>query len=179
MDEQNQDVVESLNPQEEIAEEVVETVEESETSQPDEIEELRKRAALADDYKKRAEIAEREAKKLKSEPVHSKPALSSADLLAVTNAKVHEDDIEKLERYAKAEKLSIKDALRDPEWQAIQALRDENRSMANAANISNVRAGHSTVSDDVLLKNANSGKLPESDLEIERLILAKSRANQG
>lgn len=176
MDEQQSDVVESLNPQEEVTEqEVITPAEESETSQPD-IEELTKRAALADDYKKRAEIAERENKKLKS--VHSDtPTHSLADLRAISS--VHEDDVERLERFAKAENIPLKDAVRNPEWKAIEALRAEQRQTASAANVTNVRRGPTQVSEDTLLSNAASGKLPDSDAEIERLIAAKARASRG
>ena len=101
--------------------------------------------------------------------------LSSSDLLAVMKADVHEDDMDRVERFAKSEGLSIKDSLKNPELKAILSLRAEQRSTASGANISNVRRGATKITDEVLIANANAGKLPESDEDIERLIKAKSK----
>lgn len=154
------------NQEEVVIEEVPEVPEES-------IEDLKKKLATAEAQK---EHWRSKAKEVKVAPTAS---LSSADLVAVTNAKIHEDDIERVERFARSEGLSIKEALKDPELNAMLDLRREQRNVADATNIGNVRAGARSVPDEVLLENASKGKLPETDLEIERLIMAKSRANQG
>lgn len=101
--------------------------------------------------------------------------LSSSDLLAVMKADVHEDDMDRVERFAKSEGLSIKDSLKNPELKAILSLRAEQRSTASGANISNVRRGATKITDETLIANANAGKLPEADEDIERLIKAKSK----
>lgn len=136
-------------------------------------------AELEEKNKKLFERAKKAEEAKKAEDRRPTSGLSSADLLAVTNAKVHEDDIEKVERYAKSEGMSIKDALHDPELRAILDLRTEQRRSADAANINNVRAGMVAITDDVLLANAAKGKLPENDYEIERLIQAKVKEAQG
>ena len=89
------------------------------------------------------------------------------------NAKVHEDDMERVERFAKSEGVSIKEALKNPELKAILSIREEQRTTAVAANVTNVRRGAVKVSDDSLIANANAGKLPDDTDGIERLIAAK------
>lgn len=143
----------------------------------EDIEEVKAKLAKAEEnyenQRIRAEKAEREAKK-PAESIY-KGVLTSGDLLAVTNAKVHEDDIEKVERYAKSEGLSIKDALHAPELKAMLEVRAEQRQVAEATNITNVRRGSVDLSDEALIANARGGKIPDSDLEIERLVAAQTR----
>ena len=110
----------------------------------------------------------------KSEAPHS-DTLSSSDLLAVMKANIHEDDMERVEKFAKSEGMSIKDALKNDELKAILSVREEKRNTASAANVSNTRATSHKVSDDVIIANANKGKLPEDDAGIERLIAAKRK----
>jgi hypothetical protein len=162
---------------EEETEEVEESIEEVKARLETETAARLKAEEIAENQRKRAEKAEKKGK----EPVVAPSAstLSSADLIAVSNAKVHEDDIDKVERYAKSEGLSIKDALQTPELQAMLSVRTEQRHVAEATNIGNVRAGSVQVTDDALLKDASRGILPDSDLEIERLIAAKARENTG
>lgn len=150
----------------ETPEVVVETVDERDT----------RIAELEEKNKKLFERAKKAEAEKKATPTSS---LTSGDLLAVTNAKIHEDDIERVERFAKSEGLSIKEALKNPELNAVLDLRREQRNVADATNIGNVRAGSRAVPDEVLLANADKGKLPETDLEIERLIAAKTRASKA
>lgn len=173
MDEQNQDVVESLNPQEKVAE-TTETAEESETSQPD-VEELAKRAALADDYKKRAEIAERENKKLKTS-VHSQneSELTPKDVFALMNAKVAEEDIEQVAEYAKFKKISVAEALKSTVVKTMLEESQEQRATAQATQTKGSPRGTSKVSgEDILSKAEKTGELPESEEDIQKLFLAR------
>ena len=173
MDEQNQDVVESLNPQDEVAE-VTETAEESETSQPD-IEELTKRAALADDYKIRAENAERENKKLKKPDVHSKESeLTPKDVYALMNAKVAEEDIEQVADYAKFKKISVAEALKSTVVKTLLEESEETRRTANATQTRGGARGTSKVSEaDILAEAEKTGQLPESVEDIQALWRAR------
>ena len=102
--------------------------------------------------------------------------LSSSDLLAVMKADVHEDDMERVERFAKSEGQSIKDALKNPELKAILGIRSEERGTANASNVTNTRKGSTKPSDETLISNANRGKLPEDDAGIEALVAAARKA---
>lgn len=140
----------------------------------DSVEELKKRLATAEAQK---EHWRKKAGEVKKAP-ESASTFSSADLLAVMNAKVHEDDMERVERFAKMEGVSIREALKNPELKAILDLRQEQRTTASAANVSNVRRGAVKTSDDALIANASAGKIPDNDEDIERLIAAKMKASR-
>lgn len=132
---------------------------------------------LANNYKIRAEKAELAAK---SKTGDGEPAAqhSTADIIALS--KVHEDDIERVEKFAKDEGVSIREALRNEELTAILAVREEKRSTAQASNVSNVRRGAVKQTNESILSSARDGKLPESDADIARLMEAKAeQARKG
>lgn len=110
-------------------------------------------------------------RKKATEPKATETGHSLADLRAI--ASVHEDDVERVERFAQSEGVSIKDALKNPELKAILNLREEQRNTAAATNVSPARRGATKISDEVLIANASAGKLPDSDEEINRLVQAK------
>lgn len=151
---------------------VTEVPEEVETEEsPEEMKErLAKLEEVAENQRKRAEKAER---LLKAKPPTDVNTLPSKDLVAIMNAKVPEEDIDEVVEYAKYRKTSISEILKDPIMKATLDLRAEERNTAIAANTTTSRRGSSRVPDDVLLSNANHGKLPESDAEIARLMKAK------
>lgn len=167
MEPENQDAPEVL---ETPAEEVIEV--EPETPAEPEVDE--KDAKIAELTEKNKQLFERakKAEALKKEPA-APGSMSTADIIALT--KVHEDDVERVERFAKSEGVSIKEALKNPELKAILGVRAEHRDTAATTNVTNTRRGPTKIADDVLLANANKGQLPDSDEDIERLIAAKTR----
>lgn len=168
----NSNTAEVVTP--EVTEEVVEEEELEES--PEELKErLAKAEELANNYKVRAEKAEKLAK---AKPPVTANELASKDLVAIMNAKVPEDDIDEVVEYAKYRKTSISEILKDPIMKATLDLRAEERNTAIAANTNSTRRGSTRVPDDVLLSNANRGKLPESDADIARLVAAKHKASK-
>ena len=163
--------------QEEVVEDVVEVEDEQEENVEEQEEDTTDWKKVAEETQSKLEKAEKAIIKSKTakEPKPQTTGLNLADSVAILNAKVHEDDIERVERYAKSEGMSIKDALKDPELKAILALREENRNTAIATNVSNSRRGSTKVTADVLVANASQGKLPDSDEDINRLIAAKRK----
>lgn len=159
----------AAEPQEEVEAEVEAETSDERDSKIAELEETNKKLYA------RAKKAEAEKKPV----APSESPMSLADATALLKADVHEDDIERVEKFAKAEGLSIREALKNDELKAILQVRTEKRTTAQAANVSNVRRGPSKVTDETLLDNANAGKLPDSDADIARLIAAKSKANRG
>jgi hypothetical protein len=147
---------------------------------PTELEELKAKAAKVDEIEaNNRQLFERQKKleKDQKEAAKTNPSgLTSGDLLAVTNARIHEDDIERVERFSKSEGLTIKEALKSPLLQVQLDLMNEQRRVADSTNVENVRAGSSPVKDDVILMRAAKGELPERDIDIERLVAAKVRA---
>lgn len=187
MEENDQELVaqendtETTEEQPEVAEETTEPEKPAEPTAEEKLAELEKKLATAEAQKEhwrsKAKEKSKEAVLLKEEVKQTPKEM--ADLLAISRANLHEDDVDRLERYAKAEKMSIREALKDPEWQAILALRVEQRNTAGAANVAKVGRTPAKISDDVLLANASRGKLPDSDYEIQRLIAAKAKASRG
>lgn len=154
---------------------------EAETEQEPEVEvdwkaKAQKAEEVANNQRIRAEKAEKANKK--PAPSQDATALTLADQVAIVKANVHEDDIERVERYAKAEGMSVRDALKDPEMKAILDLRMEQRNIAGAANVSNTRRSAARITDTDLLKQAAAGKIPETDYDIARLIAAKAKQNK-
>lgn len=160
---------------EEIEEEVVvpETTEEEVEPEEEVVEEVdwkaeaEKQKEIAENQRIRAEKAEKKTKE-KVEPTSTH---STSDIVALS--KVHEDDIERVEKFAKDEGVSIKEALKNDELTAILNVRAEKRNVSDATNTGNSRRVSAKVSDEALIANASSGKLPTSDEDIDRLIAAK------
>lgn len=173
-----EDETEVIAP-EAVEEELEEVIEEEADESVDELKaKLAKAEEIANNQRIRAEKAEKAKKEAPTEQKSDQTGYSLADQMALLNAKVDEEDIERVERFAKSEGISIKEALKNSELKAILAVRSEERTTANVANVSNVRRGNSRPSDESLLQSASAGKLPESDDDIERLMNAKLQ-NKG
>lgn len=175
MDESNQDGSEVLETTE--VDDTTETEEEELT--PEAIEDLKAKAAKADELEEKNKQLYERAKKAEAKGTSPAPApevpkaLSASDIVALS--KIHEDDIERVERFAKSEGLSIKDALKNSELKAILSVRAEERESAEVANTGPVRRGAQKTTDAALLQAAKAGRLPDSDEEIARLVKAKSK----
>ena len=165
----------SIEDETEVVEiEEVEDVDESndESTEPEEsVADLKKKLATIEAQK---EHWREKANKKPAEEL-SNSNLSSSDLLAVMKANVHEDDMERVERFARSEGQSIKDALKNPELTAILNLREESRTTASVANVTNSRRGSTKLSAEAMINNASKGKLPEDDDGIEALVAAKRK----
>lgn len=146
-----------------------------------------KNKELADNYKIRAEKAEKalppkkdgEEKKAgegespkKNTSGEDDKDLSSKDLLAIINAKVHADDVDEVVEYAKFKKISVEEALKSDVIKTTLSQKDEQRKIAEGTNTrdgNGGRKGNYKVSDDALLKKGETGELPESDDDLKRL----------
>lgn len=165
-----------LKEQEEV---VLETTndEEVENNSDELAERLAKAEELANNYKIRAEKAEKLVKSVKTEVV-SKPSpkageLSTKDIYALMEAKVPEQDIEKVQDIAKLKGISVSEAIKLPLTKQILSDEVEQRNMASAANVGSSKRGSGKVSDDVLLSRAAKGEFPESQEDIARLWKAR------
>lgn len=128
-------------------------------------EKLTKQQEIAENQRKRAEIAERNRKSGKSgdEPNDSpkESNLSTQELYALMNAKVHLDDVEWLAKQSKLEGKPISDLLGNDEVQAVLKLRTEKRSTANATNTGKTRIGTTRPDGKTLLNElVKDGKVP-------------------
>lgn len=177
------DVADISNTAEEtVAPEPTEELPQEEADEPAEesVEEVRARLAkaeeLANNYKIRAEKAERKAK----EPVAAEPktepkgGLSYKDTVALTNAKVHEDDVDEVLEYAKFKSISVPEALKSSVIKTLLTERDEQRTTAEATNTSRSRGTSSRVSEEALLSKARkTGELPDSEEDLGRMLDAR------
>jgi len=142
-------------------------------------EKLTKAEELAKNQKIRAEKAEAEAKKLKVVQPKEEPELpkksenlnvSLSDLAAITAAKIHPDDVERVEKFAKDEGLTLKKALDHEELKAILNIRGELRKSAEATNVGGSRKGSSKSTAEEIHEKAMSGQVPESDEDMKKMI---------
>lgn len=135
-------------------------------------EEAAKAKELADNYKIRAEKAERRT----PEESTPKTGLSQTDMILLARAEIHEDDIEEVLEYAKYKKIPVKDALKSTVIRSILAERNEERKTSDATAVGSKRQGSKPSSGSELLSDAIAGKVPQSDDEIERLAEARFRS---
>lgn len=138
---------------------------EVEAEETQENEELTKAQELAKNQKIRAEKAEKEAKELRAKLEEKKDApqgddLSQKDLLALVRADVHDDDIDRVAKFAKLEGISIADALKHSDLKAILSSRAEARKSAEATAVKPARNGAPKVSDEVIIAKAAKGEIP-------------------
>jgi ribosomal protein L19 len=160
----------------ETTENIEEDIELEEVEEED-VQDLKKRLATAEAQKEHWRKKALTEKQQKPAPTQATtfPNLSPGDLVAISNAKINEEDMDRVARFAQSEGLTIREALKNPEMKAILSLREEMRTTAIATNVEGVRRGSVKLNDDALLYNAQSGKLPTSDDDIERLIALKIR----
>lgn len=164
-----------LNTQEETTDSnEVETDENSE-----DLEELKARLAkaeeLANNYKIRAEKAEKKGDEPKISKVAPKKSseLSTLDIIAISKANIETDDVEEVVEYAKFKGISVAEALKSNVIQTTLAQKEEMRKTAQATSTGQTRRGSSQISDEKLLADAKKGILPDSDSDIERLAQLK------
>ncbi len=145
-----------------------ETAEESETSTD---EATKKAEEYAQNQKIRAEKAERENKELKAKlsqketpkEVALKNEMSLKDIRAL--ADVHDDDVDSVVDWAKFKEISIAEAKKSSEIQALLRTRTEERQTAQAANVGSAKRGSSKISDESLLEKLEKNELSEEDIE--------------
>lgn len=163
------------NVQEEVVLET--TYDEEVNSNNDYAEKLAKAEELANNYKIRAEKAEKLAKSTKTEPT-PKPSpkageLSTKDIYALMEAKVPEQDIDKVQEIATLKGISVSEAIKLSLTKQILSDEAEQRVTAAASNVGSSKRGSGKIPDDVLLANALKGNLPENEADLERLIRAQ------
>lgn len=171
---ENDVLAEVLNEETQEVEEAAvkeDLLEEEVTTEPESAEDLKKKIQTLEAQKNhyREKASKREALE-----TSTSASMSPADLVAVMNAGVHQDDMERVERFAISEGVSIRDAVKNPELQAILDVRSEQRNTAVATNVENVRRGNAKASAESLLNRANKGDIPTNDDEIEALVAARS-----
>lgn len=88
-------------------------------------------------------------------------------------ADLDEDDADYVATYAEKFGLSLPEARKNKDVQAVLSVRAEERRTASATNTGTVRRGTSRVSDDTLLSQASSGNLPDDAESLQRIARAR------
>lgn len=135
---------------------------------------LAKAQELANNYKIRAEKAERKSKEPEQKQVTRKESdLSTMDIIALSKANLEQDDVAEVLEYAKFKGISVQEALKSSVVKATIQEKNEMRNTALATNTGGSRRSTGKVSDETLLSNAKKGIMPESDEDMARLIKAR------
>lgn len=140
---------------------------------------LAKAEELANNYKVRAEKAERLAKASKEVPQVQQQApnkageISTKDLYALMEARVPQEDISEVQEYAQLKGISISEALKATVVKSILNEKAEQRTVASATNVGATKRGSGKVSDETLISKAAKGELPDNDDDMIRLIKAR------
>lgn len=169
------------NEAEEVVEELETETQETETNEDkQEVQEEKPQETPEAKYARLTRQAKQLEKKYgfkqeKSEVKVEQPTtLAPKDVIALTKANIHEEDIDEVLEYAKYKKISVADALKSGVIKATLAEKQEHRATAQATNTGKTRSGSQKVSGDVLLKKAKeTGEVPESDAELDALIEAR------
>lgn len=142
-------------------------------------ERLAKAEQLANNYKIRAEKAEKKAKEPeeKAQVTKKDSDLSTMDIIALSKANLEQEDMAVALEYAKFKNITVAESLKSPVVKATIQENVEMRNTAQATNTGGARRQTGKVSDETLLSNAKKGIMPDSDEEMERLVKAR-RANK-
>lgn len=139
----------------------------------EENEELAKARELANNYKIRAEKAEKALKQketAKNEaPAPSHDNLSTADTLALVQAQVSPEDVSEVIEYARYKKISVVDALKTNVVKTLLTDRAEERKTAAATHTGTTRRAPQKVQASTLVSKAEDGDLPDDEEEMKRL----------
>jgi hypothetical protein len=144
---------------------------------PEELKEkLLKAEELAKNQKIRAEKAEKALKQIKPEkPMENETPKNEQYTLKELKAlgNVHEEDLDRVTKWAKAEGITIDVALKDPDLQAVLKRREEERRTAEATNVAPARRGTSTPTPEAIIENFSKGNIPSKDEDITKLVEAQ------
>lgn len=126
---------------------------------------LKKAEEIAKNQKIRAEKAEKELKALKNKSEEKKTPeneYSLKDIRAL--ASIHDDDVDRVVKFAKSEGITIAEAKSDPIMKIYLREQEESRKSAEAANTGGGARGTSATTDEDLLDQLEKGELPEEDI---------------
>lgn len=107
----------------------------------------------------------------------SEGELTPADVLAFTGAGItHEDDVILAQKWARANGVTNREILKDKDFQIALNSKQEERKTAEVTQAKGGFRGAAKVTGEDLIRQAEKGKIPDSDEDIEKL--AAARMNQ-
>jgi len=122
--------------------------------------------------KKNKQLFER----LKKEGKKENDGLSTKDIIFLSKAPIHEDDIAEVTELARLKEISVSEAYNY--LKPVLDVREEQRKTAQATQ---TKGGRGTVSakPEEILRRASEGKLPEDEAGIEALVAAREAQRIG
>lgn len=166
-----QDVIETPAPE-------AETVEPEETLE-EKVARLEQEKADVEAKNKKLYARLKETKEEKPEPKEEPKApsksnkLTPMDIIALSKADIPEEDIQEVLDYAEYKKIPVSEALKSPVVRATLSEKKEERASAQAANVRTTARGTQKVTPDKLLSDMKSGKVPDNDDDMQRLVKAR------
>ena len=141
---------------------------------------MKKDRYTATQGKKKAQEELETAKKAnKQDPNKGTEAdFSLTDIRVLSNVK-HDEDVETIVNYSKANNISIAEAKKHKDISFILKGRDEERKTADASNTGGSRRSSSKKSDEDIIKDFDKGVVDDSDKGIARLVKAQMDAKQA
>jgi len=138
--------------------------------------EAKKNKEVADNYKIRAEKAEKKAKEAPEKKVDDS-SLSQTDFLYLAKSDIHEEDLGELNDVMSKMGMNAKQAHEylKPRF----AVKAEERKTASVTNTGSGRGKKPKTGEDYLDKANKTGELPDSDTGMQDLILARQNAKRG
>lgn len=119
-------------------------------------------------------VKNQEEKPAQKESKKDEDLLSYRDHYALSDAKVHVDDVDYVVKESRIRGKSIAVTLKDEEVQAVLKLRGEKRNSADAANTKPARGGAKKPDGEQLNRELSQGKVPEpGSEEAEELFWAR------
>ena len=151
MSDNDTEIIDSTNDTTEEVDKTEEVDETDDQSESEDLEALKEKNKRLFERTKKAEAeakllkaerlkAEEKAKAEKPKPTEKQDGLTPMDVMVLTKADVHEDDIEEVINYAKFKGVDVKTALKDKTMQTILRDKTEQRSTAEATNTFTARA---------------------------------------
>lgn len=139
------------------------------------IEELKKKAAERDEFeKKNKQLYERLKKAPKAENI-----LTPQDVLALSAAQLHPDDLEEVQNWSSYKKLPIRDALADSTLKTILAARVEERRTSAAMQTKSGRGSTQVSGEQLLTKARSTGEVPDDDDQLNAMVAARMEAKRN
>jgi hypothetical protein len=182
MEEENVQVENSNQQEEEVLETSNEETQEESSNESELEARLAKAEELANNYKVRAEKAERLFKANREQPKAETKVyegdLTAKDTIALMEAKVSSEDIDDVVEYAKFKKISVSEAIKSNVVKTMLAEKSELRQTAQASNVGGSKRSSGKIPDDVLLAKAQKGEFPDNDADLQRLINIKGGYKQ-
>lgn len=165
MDEINQDDSEVLETTETEESEQEETA--TDTLSAEEIAALKEKAAKAEEYEKKNK--QLFARLKKEEAQEQTPGLSPKDLIALSKADIHPDDLEQLQEFAAFKKLTLADALTDPLMKAMLADRKAERKTAEATQTRGARGTTKPSDAEIAARAHATGEVGDDEESLQAL----------